>query len=435
MAWTAGPLKYVFFSVVCAGALGAGAAGGLVHDDGRIAEGLYVDQIDVGGLTAAEAVQRVTADLRGRSSDRLELRFEHRRWSLQDSKFGRLVLIDQAVREAYQRTRGDGFLDRARTRLRLLRHPEVVPVKVSVDRPRLEDLLGQLAAEIDREPRDAQVSNVIGRQLFFLPEADGYRLNILKTAEQVVADGTFPPPARVDLVIDKLPPKVHIDELRRSLNTVLAVHVTNMSHGYTEPMRSNRAHNVRLLLARLNGRVLLPGEEWSFNDRLGERRAEDGFKSSIIFMRRPDGSIEERWSTGGGICQLATTIFNSALKANLKITQRSNHSKPVHYAQVGRDATVYYGVVDLRFRNDLSHPILLWGELRSNLDLVISIIGDRADDFEVDLESAAWYGKTGRGGSLWRTVRTPDGQALKEREHICDSYYPYEKQKQADPVD
>ncbi|NUQ00877.1 MAG: VanW family protein, partial [Armatimonadetes bacterium] len=135
---------------------------------------------------------------------------------------------------------------------------------------------------------------------------------------------------------------------------------------------------------------------------------------------------EERWSTGGGICQLATTIFNAALYANLAITQRGNHSKTVHYARIGRDATVYYGVVDLKFRNTLPHAVLLWGELLSNYDLVITVIGHRDDDTEVDLTSDSWAGRTGQGGSLWRTVRSADGRVLKDREHICDSFYPYE---------
>lgn len=435
MTLTAGPARYIALTAVCVATFVVGAAGGLLHDDGRIAEGVWIERVYVGGLSVEEAQAAVNREVVSQFPDRVELRHEARRWSLQNQKFGRRLRLDQALQAAHARTRTGNLFQRAKDKLALAERGEVVRIPVELDRARLEALLGELAPSVDRAPRDARVTDVIGDQLYFEAEADGLRLNVLQSAAKVVGDGRFPPPGAVDLVVERSPAKIHLAQLQQTLNSVLASFRTNMADGYYGVMRENRAHNVRLLIERFNGRILMPGEEWSFNNDLGERKIEDGFKSSIIFLRKPDGTIEEKWDTGGGICQLATTIFNAALRANLRITQRGNHSKTVHYVEPARDATVYYGVQDLRFLNSLTQPVLLWGELRPNYDLVISFIGDKVDDYDVVVDSDFWYGKAGKGGSLWRTVKTPGGEVVKNREHVCDSFYPYEKEKVASPAD
>jgi len=423
----AGPVRYVLFCLVCGGTFTLGAAAGLFQDNHRIAEGVFIDQAYVGGLTPDEAAARVRDELVKPLGQQVELRDGTRRWNLTDAKFGRQIGVDEAVTAAYRATRTGGALARGRARLDAAEHGLRVPLRVTIDRAQLEARLAQLSETIDREPVDAAVAGVVGNSPWFNSEQPGRRLKIVESADLIEQGGQFPPPQQVALTIEAVEPELRVAELRASLNTVLAQHTTSMSDGYAGVMRENRAHNVRLLLERMGGAVLKPGEVWSFNGDLGGRKASDGFKSSVIFMRRPDGTIDEEWSTGGGICQLATTIFNAALLANMEIVERGNHSKTVHYAVPARDATVYYGVVDLKFRNPLSRPVMMWGELRSNYDLAVTFLGDRADEVDVKLDSNYWYGGAGKGGSLWRTVRTLGGEIVKDREHICDSFYPYPK--------
>jgi vancomycin resistance protein YoaR len=189
-------------------------------------------------------------------------------------------------------------------------------------------------------------------------------------------------------------------------------------------MRGNRRFNVELCLKRMNGIVLGPGDEFSFNGMIGERKKTDGFKESVVFKRQADGEIDEDWETGGGICQLATTLFNTAVLADMHITERSNHSKVVSYARIARDATVYWNAADLKFVNTMTHPVMVWGEM-NGYDLVITMVGDRSDKYDVEETSASWAGRAGEGGTLWRTVKRPTGEVVKAREWICDSFYPY----------
>ncbi len=434
MTVSPGPLRYILFAVVCLGTFGLGAAGGLLHDDGTIAEGLWVDRVYVGGLTPEQAAARAQQELAGLTGGQLELRYAGRKWVVTNEQIDRRVLLDKALAAAYNRTRGGRILERAKLRLHLADKGEVVPIAVELSEEKLKAQIAEIGRSLDRPAKEARLAQVVETQFFFAPEEDGLKLNQAETLKRA-ASRAFPPPTSIDMAVEVIPAKLRLAELRRGLNTVLATFRTNMADGYQGVMRENRAHNVRLLLDRFRGRILMPGEPWSFNNDLGPRRVEDGFKQSIIFMRQPDGTIEERWSTGGGICQLATTIFNTALYANLRITERSNHSKTVHYAKPGRDATVYYGSADLKFVNSLANPIALWGELLPNYDLVITIIGNRSDDFDVELESSTWEGKTGKGAGLWRAVKKTDGSVVREREHICDSLYPYAKEKQDSATD
>jgi vancomycin resistance protein YoaR len=116
---------------------------------------------------------------------------------------------------------------------------------------------------------------------------------------------------------------------------------------------ANRIHNINVATGRYDGLVLMPGEEFSFNQYLGEVDAEGGYLPELV--------IKENVTTpeyGGGICQVSTTAFRAATESGLKITARRNHSYPVaYYGTPGYDATVYAPNPDLKFVNDTGHPV------------------------------------------------------------------------------
>ncbi|HWP80904.1 MAG TPA: VanW family protein [Candidatus Acidoferrum sp.] len=115
-----------------------------------------------------------------------------------------------------------------------------------------------------------------------------------------------------------------------------------------------RMNNIKLASRAINGCVVQPGGEFSFNKTVGPRTPKRGYKEAIIFVGK-----EKVKAYGGGICQLSTTIYQTALKAGMQITERHVHSLPVDYAKKGTDATVYYGSLDLRFVNTTAWPVQL----------------------------------------------------------------------------
>ena len=114
----------------------------------------------------------------------------------------------------------------------------------------------------------------------------------------------------------------------------------------------NRSTNLKIAAEKINGKVLMPGEEFSFNKIVGKRTVEAGYKDAAIYA---DGGVVD--GLAGGICQISSTLYNSVLLANLQITERRNHSFTTSYAPAGRDATVVWGTTDFRFINTRTYPI------------------------------------------------------------------------------
>jgi len=117
---------------------------------------------------------------------------------------------------------------------------------------------------------------------------------------------------------------------------------------------SNRVHNVQLMAEYIDGTIVEPGESFSFNDRVGPRTVERGFREGQMII----GSLLLP-SIGGGVCQTATTLFNNAFELGLPIERRYNHSFYISHYPLGRDATVSWDGPDLVFRNDLRSAILI----------------------------------------------------------------------------
>ena len=145
---------------------------------------------------------------------------------------------------------------------------------------------------------------------------------------------------------------------------------------------ANRSTNIALAASKINGKVLMPGEEFSFNDTVGKRTASAGFKTATVYS---NGQVTTDY--GGGICQVSSTLYNSVLRANLEITNRVNHTFTVGYVPIGLDATVSWGAPDFKFKNSRSYPIKIVATT-SNKRLTISVYGLKEDvEYEVELVS------------------------------------------------
>lgn len=131
--------------------------------------------------------------------------------------------------------------------------------------------------------------------------------------------------------------------------------------------------NVHLAARYICGRVLKPGDVFSQNRTAGPYTKERGYKSGPTYGG--SGNISE--TTGGGVCKIASTLFNTAILSNLKIVERHTHSMPVPYVPYGQDATVYYGAKDFRFMNSTGCNMLIWARGVGNI-LYIGFYGAKA---------------------------------------------------------
>lgn len=117
---------------------------------------------------------------------------------------------------------------------------------------------------------------------------------------------------------------------------------------------TDRTTNLKLAANKINGTVLMPGETFSYNQVVGARTIAAGYKEAPIYVQ---GQVVD--GLGGGICQITSTLYNAVLYANLEIVERSNHQFVPSYVTASRDATVVYGSIDFKFRNNRNYPIKL----------------------------------------------------------------------------
>ncbi len=134
---------------------------------------------------------------------------------------------------------------------------------------------------------------------------------------------------------------------------------------------TSRSHNVRLASQNISEVVLAPGDVFSYNDVVGPRTVARGFKSANVYV---GNKVEP--GIGGGICQVSSTLYNAVVLSDLKIVTRTNHSLPVSYVPMGRDATVSYGSIDFKFENSTQNPIKIVASASGGINK-ISIYGTK----------------------------------------------------------
>jgi len=217
---------------------------------------------------------------------------------------------------------------------------------------------------LERPPRDARVRFANG-QVQIIPEQIGWTLardeslrNLLNALQELpVAHTVF------SLAMQTTRPRITSEQLS-AITGVIASYTTRFP-GY----QVQRNYNIRLAASALDGRVLLPGERLSYNQAVGKRTLKQGFRPAPVIVRG-----EKRLGIGGGICQVSSTLFNAALLGDLKIVRRVNHSIPVDYVPLGRDATVSDTGIDFVIENPFDDPIALSTELGRS-SLTIRILG------------------------------------------------------------
>ena len=134
---------------------------------------------------------------------------------------------------------------------------------------------------------------------------------------------------------------------------------------------TNRGTNIDLAVNSINGKMIMPGEEFSYNDTIGSTTKERGYKISVVYK---NGKKSKNY--GGGVCQVSTTLCNAAIEAGMEITERHDHSLPVNYVKGGKEAaTSNSGNLDLRFVNTKNHPVIIHAQSTNG---VISISIDAA---------------------------------------------------------
>ena len=224
----------------------------------------------------------------------------------------------------------------------LLSLPVAGATGVAIAGPGAEAWFAKLRKTVERPPADATFRPVGDGTIAVVPAKDGLAVDVAATAKALLAAAVVPNERTATLV-------VRTAEADRTTVEAQAMGIERRLASYTTLYAGtpDRITNLQLGASLLNGALVAPGGTFSFNDRVGERTIERGFRPAPVIIK---DEYEE--DVGGGVSQVATTVFNAAWEAGLKIAERNPHSLYISRYQLGRDATVNYPDLDLKFIND-----------------------------------------------------------------------------------
>ncbi len=238
------------------------------------------------------------------------------------------------------------------------RYRTKISTNLAIDEKALRDYLENAKAETRVEPVNARLGFSEGKVNAFSLSREGYEIDTKKSFEKIVqAFSKNPHTKDVALEATVLEPEVSSAQIDKyGIKELIG---TGESNFRGSPR--NRVHNIKVGASKFNGILIKPGEEFSFITTLGPVDKSTGYLPELVIKK--DKTIPEY---GGGMCQVSTTMFRSALNSGLKITARTNHAYPVqYYAPHGLDATVYIPRPDLKFLNDTPAHILIQSRIES----------------------------------------------------------------------
>ena len=232
----------------------------------------------------------------------------------------------------------------------LLSLPVAGSTDVDIAGPGAEAWFARLGKTVERPPTNATFRPV-GDRIEIVPSKDGLAVDVAATAKALLAAAVSADERTATLA-------VRTAAAERTTADARAMGIERRLASYTTLYAGtpDRITNLQLGVSLVNGALVAPGGTFSFNDRVGERTVERGFRTAPVIIK--DEYDED---VGGGVSQVATTVFNAAWEAGLKIVERNPHSLYISRYQTGRDATVNYPDLDLKFVNDTPKWIYVAG--------------------------------------------------------------------------
>jgi vancomycin resistance protein YoaR len=408
----------------------------LIWSEGRIIHGVSMGGIRLGGMKVKEATSLLRKEVGGLDGGKVILLFKNRPLNIVLNSIGIKLDVAESIVKAYQIGRNGSFWNQMASRWRIYRYGYETRPVFNNNRVSLNSFFHLLEASINVEPvRSAVKVNKEGIISFTASRA-GLVIDQSALAEKLENAVFHKDVSIIEIPIKKVVPPLTEDDIKRwGMDQVLGIFTTKY-----EMNQEDRAINLLIASSAINNVIVYPGQIFSFNTWVGPRVTEAGYKQApVVYLGKLIPGV------GGGVCQVSSTLYNAALLSNLKVIQRLNHSLPVSYAPLARDATVVYDGVDLIIENTSQFPILIVSNVAPP-HLTVAILGRKTNWKRVELETKiietypfqtktttdpsltkgskkkVISGRKGIKAELWREVEYIDGSLKKEL--VNTSIYP-----------
>lgn len=361
-----------------------------------IPAGVYVGELNVSGLNVEQALEFVKENTSVSTKD-VKLFWPGGSYVLELAKLNPQVDYARLRSELISTLPKGNFLNRFQTRRRLLKEPKVINITLVTDEGEFNKLVQTLDRQVAFQAEDAHFQIDVLDNVKIVKENNGRKVDYEKLFSELpikLAQGE----TEYLLPIKIVEPQTKAEYLYSlGIKELVAKFYTKF-----DATNVNRVSNLQLAAKALDGTILNPGEEFSFNAWVGPRLKELGYKDAPTLV---GGEITE--DVGGGVCQLSSTLYNLALLADMQIIERMPHSTPVSYIAPGLDAAVSFDYLDLSFRNTHSSSVLITAQVigdriwckmfGTRLPYNIKIVTEKVEEipFEIKQGSKFRQGKNG----------------------------------------
>ena len=372
-----------------------------------IIEGVYLDELNLGKLNRTVAMAKLKAYLEPRLQAPLVLTVGERTFAYRAQDWGAFFDYQGMAQKAYRIGRQGNWFQQRSQRQRIAKQGYRFKPWVSVDSDQFQRLLQSLQQEVGTEPISAKWEVLTGtNEVRLIPSQDGTELDGSALIALITAELTNPPPYRLALPFKNIRPRLETAEATNmNIRQVVATYRT-----YFYPENQGRTKNIRLAAKAINGKIIVPGEVFSFNRAVGPRIPESGYMEAPIIV---NGELVP--GVGGGVCQVSTTLYNAAVLADLSIVERNKHSLPSAYVELGRDATVFYDYLDLKLHNTTSYPVVIDSVMGPNY-LEVRLLGTWSNPWRIQIVveelatiPAVWQEQLDPGLAPWERMIVKEG--------------------------
>ena len=345
------------------------------------ADNVYIEDLAVGGLTKAEAKAKLEENISDEiSKEKVVFTYGEISKEIPFNDLGITYNIDETIDEAFKVGHNEDFFMQYKIAKNGMAESQKFELVESIDEAKLNEQLESCSKVFYVEPVNATLKRV-NRQFVTTKEINGISLDKEATKQKLLQELNDTTDINksiltVEVVIKPIPAEC----TEASLTDVQTL-ISSFSTSYNNS-DLNRNENLKVAADKITC-MLLPDEIFYLSNHLEPFTTEEGYRNAGTIV---NGKIEN--SLGGGICQVASTLYNAVLLTDLEVVYRQNHSLAVSYVPLGRDATYNTGTIDFKFKNNSGHPMFIEGYCENN-EVIVNIYGhkDFKPDYKVKFES------------------------------------------------
>ena len=305
----------------------------------NIYEGVTVGTISVGGLSVDEAKKEISNAFKDQiAQSNITVTHQNETWTITPQDIEISINPDELALQAYHIGRTGNFFKIIQERYLAVHGGYNIPLKKSYNKDYLYTILTNIAKSVNRNPKNASLEYK-NDAVHIIPETWGQQVDIPQSfsgiADQLHNSILF----SSELVVDNKIPTIMSQDFA-DVDNLIGVYTTQF-----DPNDTKRYKNVAIASDNINNTLVRSGEVFSFNQSVGLRIPEYGYKEAPVMV---DGKLLLDW--GGGVCQVSSTLYNAALLADMEIAERTSHYRPPGYVPLGQDATVADNLLDLNLK-------------------------------------------------------------------------------------